>query len=125
MNCPKCQMAMETLTHAGVEVDRCTNCRGIWFDAVELDELRSTPGAEVIDTGNQNLGQEYNKQDRFPCPKCQGNTMIRLVDPQQPHIWFEQCKVCGGTFLDAGEFRDLREENIWDFFKSIRARKRA
>jgi transposase-like protein len=33
--------------------------------------------------------------------------MIRIVDVDQPHIWFEHCTVCGGSFFDAGEFRDF------------------
>ena len=40
MNCPKCQAAMELITFEGVTVDRCTACKGIWFDANEQKLLK-------------------------------------------------------------------------------------
>ena len=45
--------------------------------------------------------------------------MIRMVDFDQTHIWFEHCTVCGGNFLDAGEFRDLMKEDWLDYFKAL------
>ena len=119
MNCPKCKMRMEVLTHAGVEIDRCTNCRGIWFDALELDELRARPGTEIVDTGHEKIGAEYDEHRLTDCPKCGPRTMIHMVDARQAHITFEQCNVCGGTFLDAGEFRDMKEETFWEMMKSL------
>jgi hypothetical protein len=50
--------------------------------------------------------------------------MIRMVDLRQHHIWFEHCTVCGGCFFDAGEFRDLAHETIWDFFRDLTTRER-
>jgi Zn-finger nucleic acid-binding protein len=43
--------------------------------------------------------------------------MNRLVDPGQPHIWFEQCGSCRGSFFDAGELTDLATVSMSDFFK--------
>jgi len=43
--------------------------------------------------------------------------MIRMVDSEQPHIWFEACKTCNGVFLDAGEFTDLKERTLLDRLK--------
>ena len=35
MLCPKCVHEMETVSVDGIEVDRCTQCYGIWFDRLE------------------------------------------------------------------------------------------
>ena len=43
--------------------------------------------------------------------------MNRLVDPEQTHIWFEQCDSCRGSFFDAGELTDLATVSVSDFFK--------
>ena len=43
--------------------------------------------------------------------------MNRLVDPEQKHIWFEQCASCDGSYFDAGELTDLATVSISDFFK--------
>ena len=45
--------------------------------------------------------------------------MAKMVDNNQPHIWYEACDICSGVFFDAGEFSDYKEENILDFFKDI------
>ncbi|MDH3348066.1 MAG: zf-TFIIB domain-containing protein [Desulfobulbaceae bacterium] len=118
MNCPKCDAVMEAVEYNSVEVDRCTNCQGIWFDMLEAEQLKDIKGAESIDIGDQKVGKEYNKIDKVNCPKCK-TLMSKMVDNDQPHIWYEACGVCYGVFFDAGEFRDYKEENIFDFFKKI------
>ncbi len=118
MKCPKCQSAMEAVVYNDIEIDRCTFCAGIWFDAGESEALRTTSAANAIDTGQPETGEHMNPIDRYPCPRCSGG-MVRMVDPKQSHIWFEKCSSCGGSFFDAGEFRDLAETTISDFFKSI------
>src|SRR5689334_10656454 len=108
MNCPKCKAQMERVTFANVEVDRCTACKGLWFDARELERLVKEGGSEVIDSGDAELGQEHNLAEHTSCPVCT-TPMIPMVDEEQPHIWFERCSVCFGSYFDAGEFRDLKE----------------
>ncbi len=119
MNCPKCQHAMEKVpTHEAV-ADRCTHCKGIWFDLLEHEDMRAS--ARVVDTGDAALGREYNAIDRIQCPICVGTPMLRMVDPQQPHIWFESCPTCYGRFYDAGEYRDFVELTLADLFRRLRA----
>jgi len=37
MECPKCKSAMEEVTYGrNMTVDRCTSCKGIWFDVGEV-----------------------------------------------------------------------------------------
>jgi len=123
MQCPKCGGSTEVVAYQDIEVDRCAVCGGIWFDDLEQYELQQMPGAEVIDVGDSSLGKRLNVKDRYPCPKC-GSPMIRMVDPQQPHIWFEQCGSCHGTFFDAGEFKDLRAHTLSDMVKRWFSRER-
>ena len=123
MECAKCGAAMERLRYEGVEVDRCTRCHGLWFDSVELEQLLEMRGSEVIDDGDAEVGERYNTVDRVDCPRGHGR-MVRLVDHEQTHVWYEQCGACGGTFLDAGEFRDLKHDTLMDFFRDIFTRER-
>src|SRR3989442_15795779 len=39
MKCPKCGYDLITGEWHGVEVDQCTHCRGLWFDAGEAESL--------------------------------------------------------------------------------------
>lgn len=116
MNCPKCNAAMELVRYGGLEIDRCTNCKGLWFAGLEKEIMEKLEGSEVIDVGDPDVGEEYDKTDRYSCPECSG-AMVRMVDVRQPHIHFEQCSVCYGTFFDAGEFKDLKERTIADMFR--------
>jgi Zn-finger nucleic acid-binding protein len=45
--------------------------------------------------------------------------MVRVVDPVKDHIWYETCGACNGSYLDAGEIRDLSTRSISDFFRSL------
>ena len=118
MKCPKCSSKMEKVKYQNVEVDKCIECKGIWFDAMELEELIKMQGSEIIDTNDKKLRKKYNNIESIKCPKC-SMLMINMVDLDQPHIWYEQCNKCAGIFLDAGEFKDLKENTIADFFKKI------
>lgn len=114
---------MVKVTFGGAEVDRCTDCQGLFFDEFEKERLRKLRGAGSLDTGDRKTGREFNRVDRILCPRC-GSLMIRMVDLEQPHIWFEHCTVCGGSFFDAGEFKDLAHHTVVDFFKDLTTRAR-
>ncbi len=116
MRCPKCRSDMAQVDVQGTEVDRCHDCGGLWFDAGEMELLRNKEAAAIIDTGSARQGREYNAMDQYRCPRC-GGEMCRNVDEQQQHIWFESCAECSGSFFDAGEFRDLSQLTVSDFFK--------
>jgi len=45
MKCPKCGHDLKAESLDGIEVDRCTFCEGIFFDAGELDQLYLTKKA--------------------------------------------------------------------------------
>ena len=64
--CPKCQGAMRTYERNGVNIDQCVDCRGIFLDRGELEQLldaeamydqssqpaRQAPGYEYEDGGH-------------------------------------------------------------------------
>ncbi|NGP51983.1 MFS transporter [Thioalkalivibrio sp. XN8] len=116
MRCPKCRADMEQVMIDNTEVDRCFSCHGLWFDAGELSKLRTKEAAAALDIGDIKTGKTQNRVDNYRCPRCAG-PMHRMVDPEQPHIWFEQCGSCRGSFFDAGELTDLVTVSVGDFFK--------
>jgi len=120
MRCPKCRADMETLEVDAVEIDRCLGCGGLWFDAGEMEKLKSRRIAEAIDTADRASTAAHNDIDRYRCPRCGGH-MIRMVDAHQSHIWYEKCSACHGSYFDAGEFLDLSSRTLSDVFKRFRA----
>jgi MFS transporter, PAT family, beta-lactamase induction signal transducer AmpG len=118
IRCPKCRADMEQINYEGVEVDRCRHCKGLWFDAGEIQSLADKNAAAELDTGEVAVGQQHNAMQDYDCPRCSG-TMARAVDAREPHISFETCTDCQGSFLDAGELRDLANGSLGEFFKSL------
>lgn len=116
MRCPKCRSDMEQVDVQGTEVDRCNICNGLWFDAGETEALSNKEAASLIDTGSASQGRQYNGVFDYRCPRC-GGEMCRTVDEQQRHISYETCVECSGSFFDAGEFLDLSQLTLSDFFK--------
>jgi len=116
MRCPKCRSDMQQIMIDDMEIDRCSSCHGLWFDDGELSKLRNKEAAAALDIGDVVTGKKQNEIEHYRCPRCAGQ-MNRLVDPQQTHIWFEQCDSCRGSFFDAGELTDLATVSVSDFFK--------
>ncbi len=118
IRCPKCRADMQQVEIDGTTIDRCDSCSGIWFDEGEVEALKNKDAATAIDTGSSKTGKQHNIIDQYFCPRCGGH-MEKKVDPRQQHIWYESCVDCNGSFFDAGEFRDLAQVTISDFFKRL------
>lgn len=94
------------------EIDRCGTCGGIWFDMGEREALERIPGSEALDS-KTNQDSEIDGKARVMCPRDKVQ-MTRMVDPARPTVWLESCPLCYGVFLDAGEFRQLKEDpSFW------------
>ena len=123
MKCPKCAHEMDRVEFGQVEVERCTLCKGLWFDRAEREQLKRLEGSEGLDSGDPGVGKIFDEEERARCPVCDV-AMIRMTDPDQPHIHFEVCGVCHGAFFDAGEFTDYKFRTLADLLKGLRARRR-
>ncbi len=118
MKCPKCSGLFHKVLFQDTEVERCSSCNGLWFDALELPALLKKKGSERLDVGDKGDFQKTNQIEDFRCPK-DGSTMIKMVDAKQGHIWYESCGHCKGIFLDATEFKDLKDTSVLDLFRTI------
>jgi Zn-finger nucleic acid-binding protein len=120
LKCPKCAAAMETVAFHDIHVDRCTACRGLWFDALEKDHLDELEDSASIDIGQP--GADSATVVKMNCPVCH-TRMIEMVDQKAPTIHFESCKVCYGLFFDAGKYREHKEHQTVGFFRDLFHRK--
>jgi len=122
MNCPKCKSEMTAMKYKDIQYDQCGGCGGLWFDALEAEELVEEQQSAEIDTGDPKLGAKFNKTWEVKCPACDV-LMLPVHDMEQPHIKLEACPSCHGTFFDAGEFKDFQEETFMDRVKDWFAKK--
>lgn len=102
---------MRPVEYSGIVVDRCERCRGLWFDGHERADLLALPGSEAVDEGPNSASRRVLALEQIDCLRCKVR-MVRMVDPRHPEVHYEQCADCGGSFLDAGEFRALKKQGL-------------
>lgn len=111
ITCPKCAEPMERVKFEETTVDRCRGCAGIWFDALELKAVVKARGGKKLDVGNATHGKHMDDTNRIDCPHCK-TQMLRLIDDRHRKVRYEQCSVCGGAYLDAGELRVIETRTV-------------
>jgi len=88
----------------GVDVELCTQCRGLFLDR---DEIRQLVGrgslAKATEVVPVSLGEEVGMR----CPKCVDPAMqpLRVKGAADAGSW--QCRSCGGLWLGNGAFFEL------------------
>lgn len=65
LTCPKCQGAMRTYERNGIQIDQCTECRGVFLDRGELELLMD---AEAAYTQAAQQGQAAPANPTGPIP---------------------------------------------------------
>jgi len=104
MNCPRCNGELRVEDYEGIEVDRCQDCRGMWLDYGELEQLE-----EVVLDRDEIAGMTVYSQlkGELPCPKC-GQAMQRF-SYRAYSVELDFCQEGHGTWLDAGEEKRVME----------------
>jgi Zn-finger nucleic acid-binding protein len=110
MLCPNENSAMRQVkvdSHYGqtVLLDQCPDCGGIWFDTSEL-YMAKQGQADRIEEIDAALLQAHSviKNPERLCPRDQAK-LVRFIDPYFPKdIYIERCPLCGGLWLNRGEF---------------------
>lgn len=66
LTCPKCQGAMRSYERNGIQIDQCTECRGVFLDRGELEQLMDAEAAYT-------QAAEQGRAAPIPGPPQQGN----------------------------------------------------
>lgn len=53
MKCPICNIDLQMTERQGIEIDYCSQCRGVWLDRGELDKLieKSNSTGDLVGAG--------------------------------------------------------------------------
>jgi Zn-finger nucleic acid-binding protein len=116
-SCPRCRIEMRSLDlklGAGLFIERCATCLGIFFDPGELDRVlegAAAPAREVdLSRLDQIVREEANTDHAgsiayLACPVC-GSLMHRRAYGARSGVIADTCKE-HGVWLDGGELRQL------------------
>jgi len=69
MKCPNCEIPLMMTERKGIEIDFCTQCRGVWLDRGELDKIIAVSTAELASQNSQAESarpDEYRKEHHRP-----------------------------------------------------------
>ena len=106
MICPVCKQDMIVVEYRQIEIDFCTRCSGIWFDAGELELLLKSTGL-----GNAGLptldgaAKETRSHGQRKCPICRQK--MREVPLGKPEMHVDFCQRGDGIWFDGGELQQL------------------
>ncbi len=108
MECPNDKEYLEKVLFHNVEVDYCPKCLGMWFDKDELRQAKDDKDAQLnwvdIDLWRDKSRFNVAKGDKH-CPVCRAGLQEVRYDESKTKVGF--CKMCGGAWLDRGEFKQI------------------
>ncbi len=104
MNCPACKDILVILELHEIEVDYCTNCKGIWLDAGELelmldDETEKAKMVQLLEV------VEDSDEKKLKCPIC--SEKMEKVKHNQANVITDKCTKNHGIWFDKGELEEI------------------
>jgi Zn-finger nucleic acid-binding protein len=119
MDCPVCKNAMITMELAGVEIDYCTGCGGVWLDAGEMETLLGNGGK------SRELIKSFEVDDacgekRRKCPICDKKMEKIVAGRSRPSVLIDRCRKGDGLWFDKGELQNVIEKAQLDEDNKIR-----
>jgi len=111
MLCPACREVMIVVEQDKIELDHCTKCAGVWFDAGELELMLEKMG---LDRGALSLAKIADLPDvktvekKRRCPVC-GRKMKKRKIGGEAEVLIDVCQRGDGLWFDGGEVHQIIE----------------
>lgn len=109
MICPVCRQSMLDIEYNNIELDYCEKCRGVWFDAGELELLLELEKPDIFIKEMLEKGEVRYDEDKRKCPLC-AQKMKKSTLGQEPKVLIDVCPRAEGIWLDGGEVGQLRKQ---------------
>jgi uncharacterized protein len=105
MRCPVCKVTMIIVEHERIELDYCTKCLGVWFDAGELELLSERLSLDKETLSLQEIWAlpEANVSEKARrCPICR-KKMRKVHVGEETKVLLDICPSQHGIWFDSGE----------------------
>ncbi len=112
MICPTCHELMIVVEQDKIELDHCTSCRGVWFDAGELELMLERMGLEsgaLTMAQIMDLPDAETKEKKRRCPICR-RKMKKVYIGKDQEVLIDVCGWGDGLWFDGGEVRQIIEQ---------------
>lgn len=111
MKCPVDKTGMVIVEHEGIELDYCTRCKGVWFDAGELElflELGGLPDPAPFLQAMNERAEAVTAEKPRACPVC-GRKMRKSAVNADGSVIVDVCREGHGIWFDQREVEQLAE----------------
>ena len=110
MLCPSCATEMIEKEYAGVSIDICAGCEGVWTDKGELGKIVSNKEEEfdpdkVIETFKNRWTPRETSSDKV-CPQC--HQKMKEFNYADTGIMLDRCVNGHGIWLDSDELEKVQ-----------------
>lgn len=107
MDCPACKQPLIVVEHTGIEVDWCPACKGLWFDAGELELLAEMAQREfAMPVPDPAAPPQAAGTPVRTCPRCPAKMSMQTIAGSPP-VQVDLCPRGHGIWLDQGELSAL------------------
>jgi len=107
--CPVCKTDMIVVEYHNIELDYCTDCKGVWFDSGELELMLKSYQMEGIEPFLENITNSPDTRSgekKRKCPIC-SRKMKKKAIGEQPRLLIDTCGEGHGLWFDGGEIAQL------------------
>ena len=114
MICPVCKSDMIVVEYHNIELDYCTDCKGVWFDSGELELMLKSYQVEGIEPFIENISNSPDtpsSEKRWKCPIC-SRKMRKKTIGEQPRLLIDMCGKGHGLWFDGGEITQLIKQLV-------------
>lgn len=106
MICPACREEMIIVEYEQIELDVCPGCKGVWFDADELELLLESMGLSIA--GLVRPGEARSAEKKRKCPYC--HRKMQKVHMGEQEVLVDRCRHGHGLWFDGGELGTIVRE---------------
>jgi Zn-finger nucleic acid-binding protein len=109
MLCPVDKIPAIVVEYHDIELDYCTKCRGVWFDAGELELLLASAGLaghEAFLVSVLNSAPARTREKKRRCPIC-NIRMKKVYIDRRGRTLVDICGEGHGIWFDGGEVERL------------------
>jgi len=105
MQCPECKSQLLEKREAGITIDECEKCSGIWFDAGELEAYRLAKGGSKNSAEKTLAHFKPSSQTKIlTCPRCLAES---LISGGSDKFQIARCDKCFGGFVNEQEIQKM------------------
>lgn len=104
MNCPRCDVALDEKKLKDIDIDHCPQCKGLWLDFHELDQLEDHA---MDDDESKGMIEYARRESDISCPHC--GEVMETFNYRAHDLPIDHCKNQHGYWLDEGEEKKVLE----------------